>query len=81
MNDQVLMDNYLYLLKSTIEVYVHGTLESSNEKVRETLKSALNDTLSMQATTYDLMTTHGWYNVSNVKSNEISKVLKKVNNS
>ena len=81
MNDQVLMDNYLYLLKSTIEVYVHGTLESSNKKVREALKSALNDTLSMQADTYDKMTNYGWYTVQNVKSNEISKVLKKVNNS
>jgi hypothetical protein len=34
MNNQLLLENYLLILKSTVEVYVHGTLESSNEKVR-----------------------------------------------
>ena len=43
MNDQLIMDNYLLILKSTVEVYVHGTLESSNNDVRKTLKDNLND--------------------------------------
>ena len=30
MNDELLMENYLLVLKSTVEVYVHGTLESLN---------------------------------------------------
>ena len=33
-NDKIFLDSYLLLLKSTVEVYVHGTLESSNKKVR-----------------------------------------------
>ena len=68
MNDQVLMDNYLLLLKSTVEVYVHGTLESANEKVRNLLKKNLNDTITMQNTTYDEMTNFGWYEVENIIS-------------
>ena len=55
MNDQLLLDNYLMILKSTVEVYVHGTLESSNNDVRNLLKDSLNDILNSQANTYDEM--------------------------
>ena len=56
MNDQVLMDNYLLILKSTVEVYVHGTLESSNSDVRNLLKEGLDETMYNQAMVYDKMT-------------------------
>ena len=56
MNDQLIMDNYLLILKSTVEVYVHGTLESSNDSVRVILKDNLNEIMSCQAKTYDEMT-------------------------
>lgn len=79
MNDQLIMDNYLLILKSTVEVYVHGTLESSNESIRNTLKENLNDIMTCQANTYDLMTKYGWYPVNNVNSNMISNTLSKIN--
>ena len=79
MNDQLLMDNYLLILKSTVEVYVHGTLESSNQDVRNVLKKGLEETLTHQADTYDEMTNYGWYTIQNVESNEINKVLNKIN--
>ena len=41
MNDQLIMDNYLLVLKSTVEVYVHGSLESSNEGSRSLLNPSL----------------------------------------
>ena len=75
MNDQTIMDNYLLILKSTIEVYVHGTLESSNQDIRELLKSGLDSTLTAQANTYDLMTRYGWYNVNNVEATTIKQTL------
>lgn len=75
MNDQVLMDNYLLILKSTVEVYVHGTLESSNNDVRQNLKTSLNETLESQANTYDLMTRYGWYNVKDVETTTIKQTL------
>lgn len=78
MNDQILMDNYLLILKSTVEVYVHGTLESSNNDIRKCLKNGLDKTMDAQARTYDLMTNYGWYQVNNVKSNIISKTLNKL---
>ncbi|MBQ9024321.1 MAG: spore coat protein [Bacilli bacterium] len=79
MNDQLIMDNYLLLLKSTVEVYVHGTLESSNEDVRSNLKDCLNEILTSQANTYNLMTKFGWYNINNVQTSEITKTLNNIN--
>ena len=78
MNDQQLMDNYLLLLKSTVEVYVHGTLESSNKDIRELLKGSLDETMKHQADTYDKMTEFGWYKITNIKASDITKVLNKV---
>lgn len=78
MNDQLIMDNYLLVLKSTVEVYVHGTLESSNENSRSLLKQILNDTLLSQANTYDIMTKYGWYQVNNVDTNTISNTLNNI---
>ncbi len=75
MTDQVMLDNYILALKATVEVYVHGTLESSNESVRQTLKDCLNDTMTHQANTYDIMASYGWYTVNNIKSKEIEKTL------
>ncbi len=78
MNDRLLIENYLLILKSTMEVYVHGTLESSNEDVKEALKNGLEQTLSKQRETYNLMVDNGWYNISNIEKSEISKTLNKL---
>ena len=80
MSDQLLMDNYLLVLKSTMEVYVHGTLESSNEDIRQLLKKGLNNTQTNQANTYDEMTKYGWYTVNNVEQTTIKETLSKINN-
>ena len=77
-NDQLYLDSYLLLLKSTVEVYVHGTLESSNQKVRRLLKSSLDDTMAMQDTTYQKMTNLGFYKVKNIDTNIICQTLNKI---
>ena len=81
MSDQLLMDNYLLVLKSTVEVYVHGTLESSNQDIRELLKECLSDTLTHQANTYDEMTKYGWYKIKNLEQTTIKETLSNVTNS
>lgn len=80
MNDRLIMENYLLILKSTVEVYVHGTLESSNKNVRELLKECLDNTMLMQANTYDKMAKYGWYKVNNVESSCINETLTKLQN-
>ena len=52
MNDELMLNNYLMILKSTVEVYVHGTLESSNKDIRDLLKKGLDETMEHQANTY-----------------------------
>ena len=78
MTDKLIMENYLLVLKSTIEVYVHGTLESSNNDIKELLKSGLDETIKHQAKTYDEMTKYGWYKINNIKSSQITQTLNKV---
>ncbi len=80
MNNKLLMENYLLVLKSTVEVYIHGTLESSNERVRSLLKDCLNKIMSMQSDTYQEMTKYGWYQVNNIDSNEIKSTITKLEN-
>ena len=77
MNDQFLMNNYLLLLKSTVEVYVHGSLESSNKKVRNLLMDCLDDTIDMQGKTYQVMVNNNWYTVENIPKDKIIKVCEK----
>ena len=79
MNSQLIMDNYLLVLKSTVEVYVHGTLESSNKDSKMLLTQCLNDTLDSQEKTYNLMTEYGWYQVNNVEITEIKQVINNIN--
>ena len=80
MDDRLIMEIYLLVLKSTVEVYVHGTLESSNQTVRETLKAGLDNTMNHQADAYDEMTTFGWYTINNVKETEVKKIYNKIKN-
>lgn len=78
--DKLIMENYLLVLKSTIEVYVHGTLESSNQNIRNLLKECLISTLSRQANTYDEMTKYGWYTINNAQPSKIKQILNKIQN-
>ena len=78
MDDKLLMENYLLLLKSTTEVFVHGTLEASSEKVRNVLKESLGKILDCQNRCYNEMVKNSWYVVENVNVSEIAKTLNKV---
>ena len=80
MNEQLALDNYLLILKSTVEVYVHGTLESSNANCRNILKECLSETLTSQANTYDLMKEYGFYSVENVDSSTILQTISNISN-
>ena len=80
MDNRLLMENYLLVLKSTVEVYVHGTLESSNDNIRVCLKQGLDETMEAQANTYDLMSKYGWYPVNNVETKCINETLNKLEN-
>jgi len=76
MSDKLLLNNYLLILKSTVEVYVHGTLESSNEDVRNIMKNGLDETLKHQARVYDEMVSYDYYVIDNINPSEIESKIK-----
>lgn len=78
MNDQLIMENVLLLLKSNMEVYVHGSLEASNKKVHDSLRFGLEETLKLQHKLYQKMTEYGWYQVKNIDNKTIKDTLKKL---
>lgn len=80
MLDKIIMENYLLVLKSTVEVFVHGTLESSNKDIRELLKGGLDEIMKHQADTYDCMTRYGWYSVNNVEVTTINQTINTIKN-
>jgi spore coat protein CotF len=80
MDNKLIFENYLLVLKSTVEVYVHGTLESSNEQVRMVLKENLNETMTNQSLTFNLMKDNNWYQIENITKNEITNTLNKLVN-
>ena len=80
MNDKLCLENYLLILKSTVEVYVHGTLESSNSDTRDLLNDSLNETLASQANTYNKMVDEGWYEKEEVSIDTISNTLNNLKN-
>lgn len=80
MDDKLITENYLLVLKSTVEVFVHGTLESSNKGSRNALKKGLDIIMDSQAKTYDLMASFGWYPVNNVSNSVINETLTKIEN-
>ena len=78
MSDKDIITNYLSILKSNVEVYVHGTIESSNQSIRNILHDGLNLTLNHQASTFDLMKKLNYYETSNIKTSEIAKSYDKL---
>ena len=72
------MENMLLLLKSTTEVFVHGSLESSTKAVHNVIKNGLDDIIKLQDDLYNKMTECGWYKVQNVESKCIKQTLRKL---
>lgn len=79
MNNKLVLENYLLMLKSTVEVYIHGTLESSNKDVRKLLKIGLDETLEHQEKVYEEMLNNNFYQVEKINENTINKTLNKIN--
>ena len=78
MNDKLIMESILLLLKSTVEVYVHGTLESSNKIIHSALKNGLDEIMKMQFNVFLKMQEAGWYKITNVDTKTINQTYKKL---
>ena len=77
MNDKNLMEDILLLEKGVCDLYMHGTIESSTEKVHGTFRAALTESLCMQDTIYSKMAAKGWYPSETADASKVSTVKQK----
>lgn len=77
MDDKSLMQDMLLLEKGVCDLYMHGTIESSTTNVQKAFNDALNESLSMQGTLYEKMSTKGWYSADQAEQNKVSSVKQK----
>ena len=78
MSDKLILESILLLLKSTTEVYVHASLESSNKTVHNTFKSCLDEILKLQFETFNKMNDYGYYKITNIDNKTIISSLRKL---
>ena len=73
MQDKYLMETVLYGSKVTNDLYMHGVIESSNDKVMLLFNKILQDNLKMHNELYKAMEDAGIYTAQNVDENKINK--------
>lgn len=79
MQDKLIITNVLTLQKNLIGILVHGVIESSNNKVTDSLRTQLNDNLEMQNKIFKFMESHGWYKTENAPEYKIQAAINKLN--
>ena len=75
------MENILLTTKDVCDLYMHGTIEASDERVHQAFDRALNESLTMQDDIYKKMTQKGWYPTEQVEQQKIDKVKQKFSGS
>ena len=78
MNDRDIMENVLLTTKGVCDLYMHGAIESSTDKVHQTFNTALNESLAMQDSIYKQMQGHGWYPTEQADAQKISQIKNKL---
>lgn len=79
MDDKMLLEELLCYEKNLCDIYLHATIESSNEEMFDSFKKALNDTLKIQHDVYKMMENAGFYKVEQAEEKNILKAQKKFN--
>ena len=78
MGDKFFMENVLYGSKVTNDLYMHGVVESSTEKITILFNKILQDTLKMHNELYKAMEESEMYIVQNVEESKIIKSKQKL---
>ena len=79
MNDKMLLEELLCYEKNLCDIYLHASIESSNENMFEAYQKALGDTLKVQHDVYKIMENAGFYAVEEAEAKNIKKARKKFN--
>jgi len=77
MNDQFMMEDVLTTLKNQIDLFSHGTVESSTAGVHNTFRDALCKASQQQNEVYNAMAAMGWYPSTQAEQQQIEQVKQK----
>ena len=78
MNDKYLMENLMFGSKVINDLYMHGFIESTNEKVFTAFTKALQDTAKTHYDIFKAMESSGFYNMQNVEEKKIKQTKEKL---
>ena len=80
MKDRDICENLLTLLKSICNILASGAQESSTTEIAETFREELDEALAVQHDVYKAMEESGFYQNSNVPTEQINQVQNKFAN-
>ena len=78
MDDKYLMENLMYGCKVINDLYMHGVIESANEKVYTIFLKGIDETLKMHYDIFKAMEEAGFYKTSNVDEKKIKQTKEKL---
>lgn len=81
MDDKLIMDNLLTSVKSSCDLLLHASIESSTANVHTAFKQSLDDSLCMQNEIYSKMSSKGWYPETQAQQQQIDQTKQKFANS
>lgn len=78
MDDKFLMENLMFGSKVINDLYMHGIIESANERVFVAFCKAMQDTSKMHYEIYKAMESAGFYQIKNVDASKIQQSKEKL---
>ena len=79
MDDKMLLEELLCYEKNLCDIYMHASIEASNDDIFNDFSKSLNDALKAQHDVYKILETEGYYTVSQSEEKNIKKAQKKFN--
>ncbi len=76
-NDRSVMENLLLLEKGACDLYMHGAIEASDEKVFSSFSTALHQSLQLQNQIYTKMKEKGWYAPEMAQADKVQQLKQK----
>lgn len=77
MEEKLIFNNILTLIKDLSGILYHGTIESSTENIHDTFHSNLDECLELQNEIFNFMMQKGWYTQEQVEQQKIEQVKNK----
>lgn len=78
MNEQLIANNILIIVKEMNSLLLDGTIESTTVDIHSEFNNCLNDFLKLQNELFNVMQKQGWYQINNVETQKIATTISKL---